>query len=832
MFILPPALAPMAAYRQFIIYFLTPSKTRPGKTDKFPCDPATGRVTDAHDRSIWTDWQSAAQAAATHGPAYGVGFVFCAEDPFFFLDIDNCAILDSSSGAHLGWSPIAQQLIAAFPYAAIEVSTSGRGLHIFGTGALPDHGCKNEALGLELYHTVRFVALTGNARGDASADCTYALPWLVDNFFPAGAATAGGIGGDLAAQWASAIAAGPTPDWYGPAEDGLLIERALRSRSARSAFDPNAACFADLWTADETVLARAYPDSSGTRSWDRSGADRALAQLLAFWTGRDCGRIERLMRKSALARDKWDREDYLPRTILGAVAANRDVLQDTRPPPAPALSAPEGEGAPVPDAYDALAEYRALAELPASVTNLRGEFMYGAEQQRHFEGCVYVTDAHKVMIPGGQLLKPDQFKVVYGGHQFAMDDGNTKVTRDAWECFSMSTVRRAVRVQGVCFRPDLLPGAVVSIEGRRRVNTYWPVEVRRMPGDVGPFLRHLEKLIPDATDRETVLSYLCACVQMKGTKFKWAPLIQGVEGNGKSLLSQCVAYAVGRRHCHWPRADQITEKFNSWLFDKVFIGVEDVYVPEHKRETLEILKPMITGENLAKRSMNADQIDSDVICNFILNCNARDGLRKSRNDRRLGIFYTAQQCEADLARDGLTAEYFSGLWDWLKADGFAIVAELLATRPISPEFRVTLMTRAPLTSSTEAAIAYGLGSVEQEVLEAVDQGLPGFAGGWISSAQFDALLDRIGKTGKLPITKRRELLQSLGYDWHPGLDGGRVHNVVMPDNAKPRLYIKAGHPSAVLVGGAAIAKAYTAAQAAHAPFVPPPPAVSNTGVTP
>lgn len=41
----------------------------------------------------------------------------------------------------------------------------------------------------------------------------------------------------------------------------------------------------------------------------------------------------------------------------------------------------------------------------------------------------------------------------------------------------------------------------------------------------------------------------------------------------------------------------------------------------------------------------------------------------------------------------------------------------------------------------------------------------------------------------VPRNKRRELLRSLGYDWHPALEGtnGRVNNVVMPDNGKPRL---------------------------------------------
>ena len=74
------------------------------------------------------------------------------------------------------------------------------------------------------------------------------------------------------------------------------------------------------------ALARAYPDPA--RGYDSSSADAALAQHLAFWTGKDCARIDSLMRRSALARDKWEREDYLPRTILGAVGRQFEVLTD------------------------------------------------------------------------------------------------------------------------------------------------------------------------------------------------------------------------------------------------------------------------------------------------------------------------------------------------------------------------------------------------------------------------------------------------------------------------------------------------------------------------
>ena len=41
---LPPPLAPLGAYRQFVVYRLVPSIRKPGKTDKLPCDPATGRI--------------------------------------------------------------------------------------------------------------------------------------------------------------------------------------------------------------------------------------------------------------------------------------------------------------------------------------------------------------------------------------------------------------------------------------------------------------------------------------------------------------------------------------------------------------------------------------------------------------------------------------------------------------------------------------------------------------------------------------------------------------------------------------------------------------------
>lgn len=789
---LPPALAAFAAYKQFIVYIAQPSRTRPGKTDKFPVDFRSGRVANAHDAAIWTDHATAIAAATSWGQPYGIGFVFTEADPFWFLDIDNCLLPDRSD-----WSPVAKQLCAAFAGAAVEVSQSGNGLHIFGTGRPPVHGCKNDSYGIEFYHAGRFAALTGvGAVGDAAFDASATLPSLVAAYFPPDPV-------QFTQDWTLA----PVPEWRGPVDDDELIRRALRSHSTASAFGGRAS-FADLWTGNIEALSRAYPDPA--RPYDCSSADAALCQHLAFWTGKDCERILRLVAKSALVRDKWNREDYLQRTIMGAVARQFDVLTDKLP--EPLAGAAEG---PAPSA----------TQEPPRPTMVQGSTFVGNDDQiALFAGCVYVRDLHRVLVPGGTLLKPEQFKVHFGGYTFTLDHANEKTTRDAWEAFTQSQSFRAPRADAPCFRPDLPPGAIVSKGGQTFVNTFWPVDVPRKVGDVTPFLNHFARIIPNDRDRAILLAYMAACVQYQGHKFQWAALIQGAPGNGKSFLSRCVAEAVGRRYVHWPKASKLAAQFNGWMVGKTFYAVEDIHVPGAKMEIIEELKPMITGgDGLEIESKGVDQVSADICGNFMFNCNDKSDLPKTNKDRRYGVFHCAQQTPEDIIRDGMGGEYFPNLYAWLRADGYAIVSEFLRTCPIPPELNpaVTaggLSHRAPETSSTKAAIEASRGGVEQEILEAVEQGLPGFCGGWISSIQLDRLLERLGAARRVTHSKRKEMLRDLGFDYHPALIDGRVNNLVLPDGGKPRLFIRFDSPDRLISVPADAAKAYEAANAGRVPF--------------
>jgi hypothetical protein len=757
---LPQPLAPLAQYNQFLLFKIIPDTPKPRKV---PIDP---RTLDTYPKG--SDWQNdpdatvsaeiAVTLAAQLGPDYGVAFLFTASDPFWFLDIDNCLVGDQ-------WSVVATDLMTRLSGCAVEVSTSGKGLHIFGSGPVPEHSCRNQGLGLEFYTEKRFVALTGDqAVGDA-ATVHPGVAGVVAEFFPPT------IHSELMG-WTDT----PVPEWGGPDDDAELLARAMKSKpGAAAAFGGRSIRFRDLWEAEPDVLAAYYPDS-GDRAYDASAADAALAQHLAFWTGKDCERIERIMRQSGLARDKWEREDYLPRTIGRAVSIQRDVYC-------------EPKAKPLTEVPQTPVTTYSFAEGP--------QYLPAALQPEYFQGCCYVIHDHAVLLPSGALLDQGRFNAAYGGYEFQLtDDG--KSTKKAWEAFTESQVVRYQIAERTCFRPELPRGEILYEGNQWLVNSYVPYDPPRAKGDLTPFLDHVRRILPVERDQRILLSYMAACVQHKGTKFQWAPLLQGCEGNGKTLFTRCLQEAVGRRYYHAPKAQELGNKFNAWMRNKLVIGVEDVFVSEHRAEVLEALKPMITGENLELEGKGVNQDMGDICANFIFNSNHKDALRDHVNGRRYAVFFTAQQHEDDLVRDGMDGDYFPKLYNWFKHEGSAIINEFLYTYPIDPKFNPAgACQRAPRTSSTAEARAAGSGMIEQHISEAIEEQRPGFVGDWISGRALTGLLADIRRT--VSPNKVPALLESLGYIKHPNLPDGRASRPLptpVDENKRARLYVRRGSAAA------------------------------------
>ena len=318
---IPAALGALAEHKQFIIWRQEPNPNG-GKPIKRPLNPETLQHANALDPAMWLLAEHAYQSVAFINEGvtsingddfYGVGFVLTEPDPFFCLDIDQC----DSKSSESGWSALALDLTKRLPGAAVEVSHSGRGLHIWGTARpMPFHRCRNAQHPIELYSDNRFIALgRPDANGDIRTDCTAALVSIVGDYFSNGSEATGQ--GEIA--WTTA----PCEKWEGDIDDDELIRAALDALPTAGAMFDNDVTFRDLWEANADALGKKWPHP--TNVYDMSAADASLAQRLAWRTGNDCERIKKLMCRSKLARGKWERADYLQGTIRYAVSQQTKV---------------------------------------------------------------------------------------------------------------------------------------------------------------------------------------------------------------------------------------------------------------------------------------------------------------------------------------------------------------------------------------------------------------------------------------------------------------------------------------------------------------------------
>ena len=425
----------------------------------------------------------------------------------------------------------------------------------------------------------------------------------------------------------------------------------------------------------------------------------------------------------------------------------------------------------------------AVTVAESKVRTCGGTAIYGhLSQEELFRGCVYVSSHHGVLMPNGEILAPERFNAMMPGGEYDLSQGKT--TRKPFEAFTGSHFVDFPKADRLAFRPERPQREITKENGLTFVNAFVPAPGARAQGDVMPFLRHLELLLPDSKDREILLSWCAAVVQKPGVKAKWAPVLIGTQGNGKSLIGDVLAYAVGRNHTVKPRADQLGGRFNSWIENKLLAVIEEIHT-QGRREVMDALKPLITEERIEVEGKGRDALMVDNRCNMLMCSNHRDAIMKTKDDRRYAVFYCAQQSAEDKQRDGMDDLYFKGLFTWLEErGGFAAVAHFLDQYVPS----VSIRGCSPNTSGTEQAIEESRSPAQQAVLEAIDMEQEGFTGGMITSEALKALLD--GHGFKMSTRTQSRLLDELGYRKHPMLPDGKIWML----GRTVRVYSKRGHP--------------------------------------
>lgn len=393
-----------------------------------------------------------------------------------------------------------------------------------------------------------------------------------------------------------------------------------------------------------------------------------------------------------------------------------------------------------------------------------GEILTDMEQREYFKGCVLIESQAEILAPNGRYLNATKFNAKYGGKQFIITSTG-KHTDEAWKAATRSTLYNVPRVDHTRFLPDKLFGEIIRDQlNRPGVNTYIPINIRAIPGDVSPFLRHMELMLPVESDRRILYEYLAHSVKYPGEKIPWAPMIQSAEGVGKGFLGETMETIIGEMYCYRPKANELVKSgstFNAWMRAKLFIIVDEIRVDE-KRELIEILKPMVSEKRIEVQSKGIDQEMEDCPAQWMFFSNFKDAIPVNKNGRRYAIFYSAIQSAHDLMIRQMGDHYFNALFTWLRADGAAHVAHWMLNYPIE---RGAIPMRAPDTSSTPEAQRISRGPVERVIAEAIEDALPGFRGGWLSSI---SIARRIKDTGavrgsSVTLATIETIAGSMGY---------------------------------------------------------------------
>lgn len=259
----------MKEFNNWVLYKIRPKKDNKGniKNTKIPYQPIN-KMAKVNDRHTWSSFYIVKNKAEKEARRYdGIGFVFT-DSTIMGIDIDHC-IVDNKL------SDIATDILKTVNSYA-EYSPSGEGIHIYINGNINLYkGFKLPKLGLEIYEKDRYFTVTGNVINGyekLSSDVT-GVEKIYDKYF--------NTTSKLQLQKKNNLQ-------FMEIDDNKLLDKINNSKQAEA--------FKNL-----------YYDGIAS---DNSSADLSLCNILAFWTCKNFAQMDRLFRKSALFRKKWDEIHY------------------------------------------------------------------------------------------------------------------------------------------------------------------------------------------------------------------------------------------------------------------------------------------------------------------------------------------------------------------------------------------------------------------------------------------------------------------------------------------------------------------------------------------
>lgn len=280
---------------------------------------------------------------------------------------------------------------------------------------------------------------------------------------------------------------------------------------------------------------------------------------------------------------------------------------------------------------------------------------------------------------------------------------------------------------------------LVARGGDVHANLWRDARPRGVAGqDVSVWLRHVERMIPEASEREHVLNWMAHKVQFPRIKINHGILHGGTPGSGKDTLWEPFLYAVGgstRDNVALVRNEELASAWGYSLMCEVLVVNELRQTEAADRRALENrLKPLLAAppELLSVNRKGLHPFDLPNRLAVVAFSNERMAITLPSDDRRWFVLWSHA--------GRLSDEEAGRIWSWYGSGGRDAVAGWLAARDVS-----AWSPAAPpaWTDAKAAMISAGMSPAESAVCELMRDRRGEFARGAVMGP-WQPLCERLG----------------------------------------------------------------------------------------
>jgi hypothetical protein len=136
-------------------------------------------------------------------------------------------------------------------------------------------------------------------------------------------------------------------------------------------------------------------------------------------------------------------------------------------------------------------------------------------------------------------------------------------------------------------------------------------------------------------------AWIAQNVKQPGVKIRWAPLIWGTEGDGKSFFVDLLSNIMGEKNVTSIDAKTIESQFSDWAHGSSIVAVEEIYIPgKNRHEILNALKPKITNNSVSIHPKGYKAYNAPNTANYIFLTNHKDAVPINEESRRFFVLKT------------------------------------------------------------------------------------------------------------------------------------------------------------------------------------------------